>query len=150
MYVVLCVLNSSFGNNWVKVGGVINVYSKYGMIEFLFLCVNFIVCVVEKYGCVVLVGDFKSVWVINWIVIFKLIVNFIEVFVNNCFGMKVWCRRKCNVFYFFVFSGKMIINDFFWINNRVRIDVIFLLGNVGGKIDIIVLNCDFVNNFVFF
>ncbi|XP_068720714.1 uncharacterized protein [Montipora capricornis] len=65
---------------------------------------------------------------------------------ENCSGIKVRRRRKCSVFYFLVFSGKMTINGSSWTNNRVRTDVTFLLGNAGGKTDITVSNYDFVNN----
>ena len=145
-HAALRVLNSSFGNNRARAGGAINVHSKHGTIELLFSRVNFTACAAEKYGCAVLVGDPKSALVTNRTATFKLIANFTEVLVNNCSGMKVRRRRKCSVFYFLVFSGKMTINGSSWTNNRVRTDTTFLLGNAGGKTDITVSNCDFVNN----
>ncbi|XP_068718942.1 uncharacterized protein [Montipora capricornis] len=145
-HAALRVLNSSFGKNRAKAGGAISVHSKHGTIELLFSRVNFTACAAEKYGCTVLVGDPQSARVTNRTATFKLIANFTEVLVNNCSGIKVWRRRKCSVFYFLVFSGKVTINGSSWTNNRVRTDATFLLGNAGGKTDIIVSNCTFVNN----
>ena len=146
-HAALRVLNSSFGNNRAKAGGAINVHSKHGTIELLFSRVNFTACAAEKYGCAVLVGDPQGALVTNRTATLELIANFREVLVNNCSGIKVSRRRrKCNVFHFLVFSGKMTINASSWTNNRIKTDATFLLGNAGGKTDIRVSNCDFVNN----
>ncbi|XP_068701932.1 uncharacterized protein [Montipora foliosa] len=146
-HAALRVLNGSFGNNRAKAGGAINVHSKLGTIELLFSRVNFIACAAEKYGCAVLVGDPQGALVTNRTATFELIANFREVLVNNCSGIKVSQRRRnCTVFHFLVFSGKMTINDSSWTNNRIETDATFVLGNAGGKTDITVSNCDFVNN----
>ena len=76
----------------------------------------------------------------------KLIANFNDIHVNNCSAIKVGKRRKCYVFHFLVFSGNLTVSDSSWTNNRNWTDAAFVVENTGGKTDITISKCVFVNN----
>lgn len=82
MYGFLVIFNSEFCKNIVRGGGVLFVYNKNGSLIFNMMKVNFIECVVEKYGCVVLVGDFN--FLENWLM-YKVYVSIREMLVWDCF-----------------------------------------------------------------
>ena len=145
-YAVLHVFDSLFKNNKAKAGGALYLHSKKGTVELLLSRVNFTACAAEKYGCTILVGSPKGALITNQTATFKLTANFNDVHVNNCSAIKVRKRRTCNVFHFLVFSGNFTISDSSWINNRNWTDAAFVLGNTGGKTDITISKCFFVNN----
>ncbi|XP_074621543.1 uncharacterized protein LOC141880068 isoform X1 [Acropora palmata] len=146
-HAVLNVFDSQLKNNKAKAGGALYLHSKKGTIELLLSRVNFTECAAEKYGCTMLIGSPKSPRITKKTATFKLIANFNDIHVNNCSAIKVPKRRRtCNVFHFLVFSGNFTISDSSWTNNRNGTDAIFVMGNTGGKTDIAITKCFFVNN----
>ncbi|XP_044177517.1 uncharacterized protein LOC122959934 [Acropora millepora] len=146
-HAVLNVFDSQFKNNKAKAGGALYLHSKKGTIELLLSRVNFTECAAEKYGCTMSIGSPKSPRITNQTATFKLIANFNDIHVNNCSAIKVRKKgRTCKVFHFLVFSGNFTISDSSWTNNRNGTDAIFVVGNTGGKTDITITKCFFVNN----
>ena len=143
---VLHVFDSLFKNNKAEAGGALYLHSEKGTIELLLSRVNFTECAAEKYGCTMLIGSPKSPRITNRTATFKLIANFNDIHVNNCSAIKARKRRTCNVFHFLVFSGNFTISDSSWTNNRNGTDATFVVGNTGGKTDITITKCFFVNN----
>ena len=146
-YAVLHVFDSLFKSNKAKAGGALYLHSEKGTIELLLSRVNFTACAAEKYGCTLLVGSPKSPRITKRTATFKLIANFNDILVDNCSAIEVRKKgRTCNVFHFLVFSGNFHISNSSWTNNRNGTDTAFLMGNTGGKTDITITNCFFVNN----
>ena len=146
LHAVLHVFHSQFKNNKAIAGGALYLHSEKGTIEMLLSRVNFTECAAEKYGCTMLIGSPKSPRITNRTATFKLIANFNDIHVNNCSAIKARKRRTCNVFHFLVFSGNFTISDSSWTNNRNGTDATFVVGNTGGKTDITITKCFFVNN----
>ena len=146
-YAVLHVFDSLFKDNKAKAGGALYLHSKSGTIELLLSRVNFTACAAEKYGCTLLVGSPQTLRITNRTATFNLVANFNDILVNNCSAIKVRKRRRtCNVFHFLVFSANFTISDSSWTNNKNWTDAAFVLGNTGGKTDITITKCFFVNN----
>ncbi|XP_067041944.1 uncharacterized protein [Acropora muricata] len=145
-HAVLHVFDSQFKNNKAKAGGALYLHSEKGTIELLLTRVNFTECAAEKYGCTMLIGSPQGFRITNRTATFKLIANFNGIHVNNCSAIKGSRRRTCNVFHFLVFSGNFAISGSSWTNNRNWTDATFMVGNTGGKTDITITKCVFVNN----
>ena len=143
---VLHVFDSLFKNNKAKAGGALYLHSKNGTIVLLLSRVNFTECAAEKYGGTMLIGSPRDRSGKSRKATSKLIANFNDIHVNNCSAIKVSKRRKCYVFHFLVFSGNLTVSDSSWTNNRNWTDAAFVVENTGGKTDITISKCVFVNN----
>ena len=146
-YAVLHVFDSFFKNNKAKASGALYLHSKRGTIELLLSRVNFTACAAETYGCTMLIGSPQDPLGLNRTATFKLIANFNDIHVNNCFAIKGRKKgRTCNVFHFLVFSGNFTISDSSWTNNRNVTNAAFVVENTGGKTDVTISKCFYENN----
>ena len=145
-HAVLNVFDSQFKNNNAKAGGALYLHSEKGTIELLLTRVNFIECAAENYGGTMLIGSPRDTSGTSRKATSKLLANFNDIHVNSCSAIKGRKRRKCNGFHFLVFSGDFTISDSSWTTNRNWIDAAFVVENTGGKTDITISKCFFVNN----
>ena len=144
-YAALVLLKSRFRRNRAKSGGALFVHSKYGLVELTMAQVNFTECSAVKQGCAILVGSPRSLFPFtNRTAAYKLLANLREVRVQNCLGVGHG-ERKCIVFHFLIFSGNLNITDSAWTNNML-IDAALIVGNAGGKTDIVISRCTFIRN----
>ncbi|KAL9973696.1 hypothetical protein ACROYT_G020184 [Oculina patagonica] len=136
------IFSCRFRRNIAKGGGALFAHRKEGTLTLNFTKVNFTECAAETYGCAILVGDLKSAERENGSATYKLITNFRDIRVSDCFYFKGRCYsirlELCN--------GKVTICDSSWKNSIASIARV-LNANAHGNTDITISGCTFVVNF---
>ncbi|KAL9973707.1 hypothetical protein ACROYT_G020195 [Oculina patagonica] len=139
----LAIFNSRFRRNIAKFGGALYAQSEIGTLSLNITNVNFTECA-AGLGCAVLVEDQKPGIMNKSRRTNKLIANFRDVRVRDCFGF----HYLCDGITLMLFNGKVIISDSFWENNNKSIRNALSVVNMGGKTDVTIFGCTFVRNIV--
>ena len=129
------IFNSRFRRNIAKGGGALFAHSKMGTLMLNITNVNFTECAATRIesGWAILVGDQKPRQAPTGT--HKLIANFQEISVRDCFGL----HGVCDGVRLMLFNGKVTINDSFWKYMDAALNVI----NTGGKTDVTISGCPF-------
>ncbi|KAJ7371233.1 hypothetical protein OS493_027347 [Desmophyllum pertusum] len=134
----LVLFNCSFRRNIATGGGALFVLSKNGTLTLNITHVNFTQCAAKTYGCAILVGDLKSS------ATYKLIANFREIRVRDCFDFQGGCYSVRLI----LSNGKVAINDSSWTDNIKSSTPMnaLMIENYGGNTDVTISGCIFVPN----
>ena len=136
-YLSLTISNSTFKRNKAKVGGAISVNCLNGIVKLDFSNVNFFQCSSRKYGCAVMVGR-------NQKGPDKVVASFRNVQVKRCNG--IVSNGNCTSVYFLLKSGMIKIEKSTWSENSQAMSGALFVRASGGKVDVNILECFFVDN----
>ena len=142
----LVISNSRFRRNIATGGGALFAHSNNGIFRLNITNVNFTGCASERNepGCAIMVEEQKlSTWK-NSEETPKLIANFREIRVYNCFGL----YGKCVVIWLMLFNGEVTIKDSSWKNNTKSVNGALAVVNSGGLINVTISGCTFLRNLV--
>ena len=141
------IFNSRFRRNIATGGGALFAHSNNGILRLNITNVNFTKCASERNGagCAILIEEPQklSTWQ-NSEGTSKLIANFREIRVYNCFGL----YGKCDGIRLMIFNGEVIIKDSSWINNTQSVTGALKAVNAGGLINVTISGCRFLRNIV--
>ncbi|KAJ7369492.1 hypothetical protein OS493_038564 [Desmophyllum pertusum] len=141
----LVLFNCSFRKNKAKGGGALFANSKNGTLTLNITNVNFTQCAAQTYGCAILVGDLKSVRMRSGSATYKLITNFKEIRVHDCFDYQGGCYSVRLI----LSNGKVAINDSSWTSSiKSSMSRALMIANSGGNTHVTISGCAFFLNTV--
>ncbi|KAJ7383918.1 hypothetical protein OS493_025246 [Desmophyllum pertusum] len=136
----LVLFNCSFRRNIAKGGGALFANSKNGTLNLNITNVNFTQCAAQTYGCAILVGDLKSVRMRSGSATYKLIANFREIRVHDCFDYQGGCYSVRLI----LSNGKVAINDSSWTSSiKSSMSRALMIANSGGNTHVTISGCAF-------
>ena len=138
----IVIFNSRFRRNIAKGGGALFARSKSGTLTLSIMKVNFTECAATTHGCAILVGDLKSREARNGTAANKLIANFREIGVHDCFDS----HGECDGVRLMLFAGKVTILDSLWKNSIMSRALTIAVD--GSNTEITVSGCKFIRGVV--
>ena len=140
----IAIFNSRFRRNIAKGGGAVFANNENGTLSLNITKVNFTECAAarNRSGCAILVGEQKAGITENATGTHKLIANFREIRMRDCFGF----QGQCDVVSLVLYNGKVFINESSWQNNIRSMGGALTVVNTGGNSDVVILSCRFVRN----
>ena len=138
----IVIFNSRFRRNIAKGGGALFAHSKSGTLTLSIMKVNFTECAATTYGCAILVGDLKSRETKNGSAANKLIANFREIGIRDCFDF----QSECDGVRLMLFTGKVTILDSSWKSSTISGALTVAVD--GSNTEITVFGCTFTRGVV--
>ena len=142
-YVSLAISDTTFSRNKAKAGGAISINCSNGIVKLNFTNVDFTRCSSQIYGCAVLVGQVQYREKLSP---YKLFANFTNVQVKRCSGTDSNHNHRCKSIYLLLKNGAVNVKNSTWSDNLKATAGALFVGARGGKVDVDVVDCTFVDN----